>query len=88
MLFRKVVVLKFELYICAKEANMRQTQLYTKLNCLPAELKSEVNDFIDFLLSKRKMEIKKRTPKFGCAKGQIYLSPDFDAPLDDFKDYM
>ncbi len=67
---------------------MEHTQLYTKLNYLPADLKSEVNDFIEFLLSKRKMQIKKKTPKFGCAKGQIYLTPDFKEPLDDFKDYM
>jgi Protein of unknown function (DUF2281). len=33
---------------------MKQIQLYTELNYLPADLKSEVNDFIDFLLSKRK----------------------------------
>ena len=67
---------------------MEQIQLYTKLNYLPTDLKSEVNDFIDFLLSKRKKEIKKKIPKFGCAKGQIYLSPYFDDPLDDFKEYM
>ena len=67
---------------------MEQIQLYTKLNCLPTDLKSEVNDFIDFLLSKRKKEIQKKTPKFGCAKGQIYMSADFDEPLDDFKLYM
>ena len=32
------------------------------------------------------------TPKgrrgFGCAKGQIWIAEDFDAPLEDFKDYM
>jgi hypothetical protein len=67
---------------------MEQIQLYTKLNYLPTDLKSEVNDFIDFLLSKWKKEIKKKTPKFGRAKGQIYMSPDFDQPLDDFKDYI
>ena len=65
---------------------MEQIQLITKLNHLPDDLKSEVNDFIDFLLSKREMKLK--IPKFGCAKGQIYISPDFDEPLDDFKDYM
>ena len=27
-------------------------------------------------------------PKFGSAKGLIEMSDDFDAPLDDFKDYM
>lgn len=27
--------------------------------------------------------------KFGCAKGKgFYMSPDFDEPLEDFKDYM
>lgn len=67
---------------------MERNKLYTKFNCLPPDLKSEVNDFIDFLLSKKKREIKKKTPKFGCAKGQIYISPDFDEPLDDFKYYV
>lgn len=27
-------------------------------------------------------------PKFGSAKGQVWMSDDFDAPLDDFKEYM
>jgi len=40
------------------------------------------------ILIKKKKEIKKKKPKFGCAKGQIYISPDFDEPLDDFKEYM
>ncbi|HEV8540976.1 MAG TPA: type II toxin-antitoxin system Phd/YefM family antitoxin [Verrucomicrobiae bacterium] len=32
---------------------------------------------------------KKTKRKFGCGKGLItYISPDFDAPLDDFKEYM
>ena len=25
---------------------------------------------------------------FGCLKGQIWMAEDFDAPLEDFKDYM
>ena len=25
---------------------------------------------------------------FGCLKGKLRLSPDFDKPLDDFKEYM
>lgn len=29
-----------------------------------------------------------RKPKFGSAKGKIKIANDFDAPLDDFKDYM
>ena len=66
---------------------MDQVQLYTKINFLPKELKSEVNDLVDFLLSKNKKEKKNKQPKFGCAKGEIYISPDFDEPLEDFKDY-
>jgi hypothetical protein len=30
----------------------------------------------------------KKIPVFGCAKGQFRVSEDFDAPLDDFKEYM
>ena len=29
-----------------------------------------------------------KTPIFGCLKGQIWMSDDFDEPLEDFKDYM
>jgi len=25
---------------------------------------------------------------FGCAKGEYWMAEDFDAPLDNFKDYM
>ena len=27
-------------------------------------------------------------PRFGCLAGQIQLAPDFDEPLEDFKEYM
>jgi hypothetical protein len=27
-------------------------------------------------------------PHFGCLAGKIELAPDFDEPLEDFKDYM
>ena len=67
---------------------MESLQLYKKISSLPGDLKKEVNDFVDFLLSKKKSQIRKKQPKFGSAKGQIYISPDFDEPLDDFKDYM
>ena len=25
---------------------------------------------------------------FGCLRGKIWMAPDFDEPLEDFKDYM
>ena len=67
---------------------MEKLNFYNKILLLPEEVLAEVNDFIDFLMSKRKKEIKKKQPKFGSAKGKIYLSPDFDEPLEDFKNYM
>jgi len=59
-----------------------------KIISLPNDLKSEVNDFVDFLMTKKKKEIKKNKPEFGCARGQIHITADFDDPLDDFKSYM
>lgn len=34
---------------------------------------------------------KKKNPKFGCAKGkpgEFYIADDFDAPLEEFREYM
>jgi len=30
----------------------------------------------------------RKTPKLGCMKGKIWMSDDFDEPLEDFKEYM
>ena len=35
-----------------------------------------------------KTEEPKGKPVFGCLKGQIRMSDDFNEPLEDFKDYM
>ncbi len=34
------------------------------------------------------VQVAKRIPKFGSAKGMFVMAPDFDEPLEDFKDYM
>ena len=67
---------------------MTDLQLYTTISGLPAELKKEVEDFVEFLKTKNKKEKAITERKFGCARGLIEMSPDFDEPLDDFKDYM
>lgn len=67
---------------------MSDLTIHTKLDALPQDLKNEVNDFIDFLIQKSSKSKKAVYPKFGSAKGKIKMSDDFDAPLDDFKDYM
>ena len=30
----------------------------------------------------------RRKPMYGCAKDKIWIADDFDAPMDDFKEYM
>ncbi len=67
---------------------MNSLSIYTKLETLPKNLKQEVSDFIDFLLQKSSEKNEKIVPQFGSAKGKIKMSPDFDEPLDDFKEYM
>ena len=34
------------------------------------------------------VKTRKRHPQFGSAKGQIDIAEDFDAPLDDFHEYV
>lgn len=49
-------------------------KLLSKLNHLPIEMQTEVNDFIDFLISRKKKKISKKKPIFGSANGQITIS--------------
>jgi hypothetical protein len=71
---------------------MDNTFLYNKLATLPEHMRNEVADFIDFLVSKAKkgknVISSKPKPKFGSGKGMFKMHADFDAPLEDFKDYV
>ena len=67
---------------------MDNTLLYSKLASLPENIKSEVSDFIDFLLSKKQPASKNQKPRFGSSKGMFIVNAGFDKPLDDFKEYM
>lgn len=62
--------------------------LYSKLASLPDDLKAEVSDFVDFLAAKRKKAQEEKKPQFGSGKGMFIMKPNFDEPLDDFKEYM
>ena len=44
------------------------------------------SDSCDTMLSESVPSEKR--PVFGCAKGQFWMSDDFDAPLEDFAEYM
>ena len=67
---------------------MTDLQLYTQISSLPADLKKEVSDFVEFLKQKAKSKTQLKKRQLGTAKGLIVMSPDFDEPLEDFKEYM
>ncbi|MEO8148760.1 MAG: DUF2281 domain-containing protein [Bacteroidia bacterium] len=67
---------------------MDNTFLLNKIEMLPENMKSELNDFIDFLLTKtEKNKTPKKKAKFGSAKGMLKMKKGFDEPLEDFKNY-
>ena len=74
----------------ANYALMTYIQLYQKYQTLPPVYQAEVADFVDFLATRKVTDtsFKRTTPVFGSAKGQFQMSPDFDAPLDDFAEYQ
>jgi len=67
---------------------MTNLTLYNQIATLPDELKKEVLDFVEFLKQKTKVPKRIKERKFGYAKGFFTIAPDFDEPLDDFKEYM
>ncbi|MFY7788835.1 MAG: DUF2281 domain-containing protein [Thermoflexibacteraceae bacterium] len=69
---------------------MNDLILNSRLQLLTSEhLQKELLLFVEQLLQKQfsTKPTAKRIPRFGCAKGTFQMSDDFDAPLDDFKDY-
>ncbi|MDQ3394090.1 MAG: DUF2281 domain-containing protein [Bacteroidota bacterium] len=67
---------------------MNNVSLYNKISSLPENLKQEVQDFVEFLQTKTKKDSRKKPRFFGSLKGKIQMSEDFDAPMEDFKDYI
>ena len=67
---------------------MTDVQLFTQISSLPPDLRKEVSDFVEFLKQKSKSKKKIKERQFGYAKGYFTMSPNFDEPLEDFKDYM
>jgi hypothetical protein len=50
---------------------------------VPPEVPTGRAEIIFFPVTERKKQ-----REFGCVKGDYWMADDFDAPLDDFKDYM
>jgi hypothetical protein len=66
----------------------QRTSFQKKISLLSPVKQQEVADYIDFLLLKYKRQ-KSVRPRAGCMKGTVvFMSDDFNSPLDDFKDYM
>ncbi len=71
---------------------MVQAAILEKLEQLPEALQTEVLHYIEFLAEKYAKDTLTPAPqkkrKAGLLKGKIWMAEDFDAPLEDLKDYM
>ena len=68
---------------------MKSAQLvYQHLLDLPESVAAEVLDFVQFLESKQARASAQLPRIQGTAQGQVWIAPDFDAPLHDFRDYQ
>lgn len=67
--------------------------LEKKINALPQSAIDEIADFVDYIYYKLGMDKEKsdsaKKGGFGCLKDiPCKMADDFDAPLEDFKEYM
>ena len=67
---------------------MENHLLYNHIKSLPESLKQEVISFVERLVSISLKSKKGKLRPYGTLKGKIHMATDFDAPLEDFKDYM
>jgi hypothetical protein len=69
---------------------MSDLNLYLKISSLPGAIKAEIIDYIEFITTRRikGKKLIENHPKAGCMKGTFIMSPDFDEPIADFKEYM
>ena len=57
----------------------------------PIEVEGAYEVVITFLEPAKEEDAPKKSPRseiFGALKGQIWMSDDFDEPLEEFKEYM
>ena len=73
---------------------MSSADLFVKIESLPENFRKLVADHVEYLSWLKHASVgddhgpKKMTPIPGLLKGKIWIADDFDAPLDDFKEYM
>ena len=71
--------------VSLEEAHARLPEL---LEQLQAGEELTITDQGQPLAQVKKVERKSWPCKAGSAKGKIHLAPDFDAPLDEFREYI
>jgi hypothetical protein len=66
--------------------------LVKKIAKLPEDLKRKAEGYIDALLDEAEnianSKVASANRGYGSLKGKIWMSEDFNEPLEDFKDYM
>ncbi|MEO0985213.1 MAG: DUF2281 domain-containing protein [Cyanobacteria bacterium J06639_14] len=73
---------------------MIQPAILEKLEALPESLQTEVLHYIEFLFERYSEKTdesdlqKKKRSRFGIWQGKVWMADDFDAPLENMKDYM
>ena len=72
---------------------MIQPAILEKLETLPESLQLKVLDYIDSLIENREQfsepeAVIKKHRVAGSMKGKIFMSDDFDEPLEELNDYM
>jgi hypothetical protein len=73
---------------------MTEQLILRELHNLPESLKMQVLKYVQILKKQSEpsqqetQETPRKRRKAGSAEGKYVLAPDFDAPLEDFKEYM
>ncbi len=63
--------------------------ILSQIQQLPEKLRQEVLHYAEFLQAKYNAQNgKRKNRKAGSAEGKYKLAPDFDQPLEDFKEYL
>jgi len=67
---------------------MADLQLYSQISFLPPDLKKEASEYVEFLKQTAQTKTKPTEHIFGYSKDFFKILPDFDEPLEDFKNYI
>ena len=70
-----------------------RTKAQNVLNRLGMDMSTAINNYLVQIVEKGGIPMdltakKQRQPQFGGWEGKIWMSDDFDAPMEDFKEYM